>query len=120
MTHNKNQVDEFCDDLAKTHLEFHHMVLTIREYFLHCGSDICEYIKYGGIMFAKDGEDFGGIFVYKNHCSIEFGYGANLHDPDGFLEGGGKFRRHLKIRTKEDIHKKQAAIFIQNAYKAML
>ena len=28
-----------------------------------------------------------------------------MKDPNKILEGNGKFRRHLKIRTKEDIRK---------------
>lgn len=35
---------------------------------------------YGGIMFSP-GDDFGGLFVYKNHVSFEFGNGAKFVAP---------------------------------------
>ncbi len=38
---------------------------------------------YGGIMFSLD-DDFGGIFVRKNHISFEFGNGFAMDDPDKF------------------------------------
>lgn len=71
-----------------------------------------ERMMYGGIIFSiKD--DFGGVFVYKNHVSFEFGYGYKLSDPEKLLEGGGKYRRHLKIRSMDDIEMKKFDFFIK-------
>ena len=61
---------------------------------------------YGGIIFSL-ADDFGGIFVYKNHVSFEFSYGYKLDDPSKLLEGNGKYRRHLKIKSIEDLEIKK-------------
>ena len=60
-----------------------------------------ETFKYGGIMMSLN-KEFGGLFVYKKHISFEFSYGYQLHSSLQ-LEGSGKFRRHIKIKTLADI-----------------
>ena len=74
--------------------------------------EVKERVMYGGIMLSLP-EDVGGIFVYKNHVSFEFGNGVNFNDPEKVLEGSGKFRRHLKIKSIEDITEKKADYFIK-------
>lgn len=73
--------------------------------------------KYGGhVMCPNVGDDksfVGGIFSYKDHVSLEFSKGIDLDDPDGLLEGSGKFRRHLKLRQVQDITDKQAVKFLK-------
>ncbi|MDN5202781.1 DUF1801 domain-containing protein [Fulvivirgaceae bacterium BMA10] len=73
-----------------------------------------ERIMYGGIIFSYD-EDFGGVFVYKSHVSFEFSFGYKFNDPENLLEGGGKFRRHLKFRSLDDVEAKKADFFIKQA-----
>lgn len=74
--------------------------------------------KYGGTIFAgDDGKDFGGVFRYKAHVSVEFGQGHALKDPSGLLEGSGKFRRHLKCRPGEDIPYEQLKEWLLAAAK---
>ena len=72
---------------------------------------------YGGFVFFAGKELVSGIFPYKNHISIEFGNGVNFSDPDGFLEGKGKMRRHLKILAKSDIVDKKIDYYIRQVEK---
>ncbi|QNI69471.1 DUF1801 domain-containing protein [Cyanobium sp. NS01] len=76
-----------------------------------------EEVKYGGILFTSDVQ-FGGVFAYKEHVSVEFSLGANIKDEDGFLEGGGKRRRHLKLRHLDDIAGKKLGKYLQMALEA--
>lgn len=75
--------------------------------------------KYGGEVFVLDPSDdkafFGGVFTYKDHVSVEFSNGASFDDPHGHLEGGGKQRRHLKLRTPVDVAEKDFATFLKQA-----
>jgi len=71
-------------------------------------------MMYGGIMFSLE-DDFGGLFVRKNHVSFEFGSGVTMDDPDNILEGIGKFRRHLKIRSLADIKDKKVEFFVEQS-----
>ena len=66
-------------------------------------------------MFTLDGRDYGGTFVSKHHVSFEFSRGYSLDDPDGLLEGTGKYRRHLKIRELSDIEDKSVKFFVKQA-----
>lgn len=70
-----------------------------------------ERIMYGGILFSLT-DDYGGVFVYKNHVSFEFSLGYQFKDPEKLLEGGGKYRRHLKFRSMEDIEAKKVDFYI--------
>ena len=76
-----------------------------------------EEVKYGGILFSS-GVHFGGVFAYKEHVSVEFGHGAKIIDTDGFLEGAGKGRRHIKLSTVNDISGKKLAKYLPLALEA--
>ena len=73
---------------------------------------VTERMMYGGIMFTLK-EDFGGLFASKNHVSFEFGSGYKMKDPHNHLEGTGKFRRHIKLKTTEDVDKKKVGFYVK-------
>ncbi len=85
----------------------------VKKHFLAC----TEEVKYGGILFSS-GIQFCGVFAYKAHVSVEFGKGANIRDQFGFLEGAGKGRRHLKLRSLGDIEDKKLAQYLPLALLA--
>ena len=76
-----------------------------------------EEVKYGGILFTS-GVQFGGVFAYKAHVSVEFRNGAKINDPFGFLEGTGKGRRHVKLLTISQIKDKKLAQYLSLALQA--
>ncbi|MDN3643332.1 DUF1801 domain-containing protein [Lutimonas halocynthiae] len=98
----KQTVQEFLDALVLTDPQKHGIVMQLRAKVKHLEPAIQERMMYGGIMLSLE-EDLGGIFVYKNHVSLEFGQGYRFDDPDGILQGGGKYRRHVKIKTSQDL-----------------
>lgn len=57
-----------------------------------------------------------GVFIYKNHVSLEFSNGAFLQDPGNLLEGQGKNRRHIKLRALKDIGERNVAGFLTAAF----
>lgn len=73
--------------------------------------------KYGGEVMVPDPAQpkqfVGGVFVYKDHVSVEFSNGAELDDPGGNFEGKGKARRHLKLRTLADIDGKDLVSYLR-------
>jgi len=112
---NNQKVNDFLSDLASLPNHQSEIVLLIRDLFLKTSEDLVEDIKYGGIVFSLSTGLIGGIYVYKEHISIEFSHGAGFADPDSILEGGGKYRRHLKIRSPEEVVQKNSADFINQA-----
>jgi hypothetical protein len=76
-----------------------------------------EEVKYGGILFTSDVQ-FGGVFAYKAHVTVEFGSGAKITDSFGFLEGTGKGRRHVKLTSVSQIKEKKLAQYLLLALQA--
>lgn len=74
---------------------------------------------YGGIMLEREAgvaaTAVGGYFAYAAHMSFEFSQGAGLDDPTGYLEGKGKARRHVKLRSIGDVAGKDVAGFLAQA-----
>ena len=116
MNISKNEkVQEFLDELLKYKTESFNIITEIREIFLNTYPNTEEKIMYGGIVFYFDSEFYGGVFAYKKHISIEFSIGFLMNDPNKLLEGNGKYRRHLKIRSKDEILTKNVKSFIKQA-----
>ena len=79
--------------------------------------DMVFELKYGGEVMVPDPAQpkafVGGVFVYKDHVSVEFSQGASLEDSGGHLEGKGKARRHLKLHAMGDIAGKDLAHYLR-------
>lgn len=77
--------------------------------------------KYGGTLYTlkpdEKEEQFCGVFPYKAHVQLSFAKGNELDDPDGLLEGGGKFRRRLTYKSLDDVDAKTAKRFVKAASK---
>lgn len=111
------KVKKLLDDWQAVNPDLHEIANSVRTRILQLADTVDEEVKYGGILFAAP-EPFCGIFVYKQHVSVEFGHGAKMADPHGLLEGKGKGRRHLKLHALEDLENKYLADYLQLAQKA--
>lgn len=102
-------------DIQGASPERYEAAVKIRDDFFKYDPALSEEIKYGGLVFFQEKELVGGIFFYKAHLSIEFSQGVALSDPHSVLEGKGKLRRHIKIRTVQDLLDKKVAHYIEEA-----
>lgn len=93
----------------------------IKEIVEQIAHDVRFLPKYGGEALVhgpeSDKKFVSGIYVYKDHVSLEFSQGASFDDPDGRLEGKGKCRRYLKFATVEDVTGKYAKGFLRQALR---
>lgn len=115
---NNTNVDNFLRDtqaLSSVSSESFETVMAIRKLFLDANPNLAEDIKYGGLVFLQSNVLIGGIFISKNHLSIEFSNGAQFDDPENLLDGKGKLRRHLKILNLGDIDIKKVNGFVKQA-----
>lgn len=110
-------VNEFLEDLRFVSPERYELVCAIQTLFNQESPNVTEGIKYGGLTFSVSRGLIGGIFSYKEHVSIEFSDGADFPDPDGVLEGGGKRRRHSKLKSLKDIDDKSVIFYVREALK---
>ena len=108
------KVQRFLEEIMMFNDEQFNILQKLRELVFKIYPKTNERMMYGGIMFSLE-EDFGGIFVRKNHISFEFVNGFTMKDPDKLLEGAGKFRRHLKIKSSLEIKNKKVEFFIKQA-----
>ena len=110
------RIQQLLDDIHATRPELHALLQQLRQQVLALG-EVQEEVKYGGILFAA-AQPFCGLFCYRSHVALEFGDGARLADAFHVLEGNGKLRRHLKLRTPADIVDKHVAHYLQLALLA--
>jgi hypothetical protein len=108
------KVQQFLDELQEFAPQQYEIVQTARKIVFGQNAEVTERIMYGGIMFTKD-DDFGGIFAYEHHVSFEFTKGYTFADDDKLLEGNGKYRRHLKLKSLADVEEKNLTYYIQQA-----
>jgi len=108
------EVQKFLDDLEEFDTKNSGIMQHLRKIVFTQYSRVSERMMYGGIMFSL-GEDFGGIFVRKNHISFEFSHGVFFKDPNNILEGTGVLYRHLKIKTLEDVEDMNVVFFVGQA-----
>lgn len=110
-------VQELLDDIRLLGNEQRSLVESVRDLVKKTIPSVTEEVKYGGIIFSS-GVPFCGVFAYKQHVSVEFGSGAKISDTLGHLEGGGKGRRHIKLRSATDIETKELAHYLPLALEA--
>ena len=111
------KINNFIQDILFMDEDKGETVISLRKLVLEIAPSAKEEIKYGGLVFVSDKRLFCGIFIRKNHISVEFDRGSEMQDPNNFLEGSGKNRRHLKIFQQEDIKNKKVEDYIKQSFK---
>ena len=101
----KKSVQSLLEDIRLVSEQNYEIVEAVRALVRSTVETSLEEVKYGGILFTA-GVQFGGVFAYKAHVTVEFGSGAKIADPFGFLEGAGKGRRHVKLMSVAQIKEK--------------
>ena len=62
---------------------------------------------------------FAYVNFFKAHVNVGFFRGAEIADPEGLLEGTGRFMRHVKLRPERDADAKALMKLIETAYTDM-
>ncbi|MBT8232655.1 MAG: DUF1801 domain-containing protein [Saprospiraceae bacterium] len=109
---NDNKVQNFLTELSLSDPQLYNVILKARNLVFSTYSNVSEKLMYGGIIFSHGDEMFSGLFAYKHHVSLEFSNGYLFDDPKGNLEGKGKYRRHLKLKTTEEIEIKEVVFYL--------
>ena len=110
------EVENFVRDVLFIDEEKGAILTSLREIIQKTCPSVLEEIKYGGLVFNIGKDLLGGIFLRKKHISLEFSYGYLFQDADKYLEGSGKYRRHLKVYSLNDISDKKAEYYIKQAF----
>jgi hypothetical protein len=62
---------------------------------------------------------FAYVNAFHAHVNVGFFRGAELADPEGLLEGTGKFMRHVKLRPEAEVADAALLRLIDTAYSDM-
>jgi hypothetical protein len=84
-----------------------------------CGDDVRELLHDGHPTACVGEAAFGYVNAFKAHVNVGFFHGAALPDPEGLLEGTGKFMRHVKLRPDETVDAEALTALIESAYADM-
>ena len=84
-----------------------------------CGDDVRELLHDGHPTACVDDAAFGYVNVFTAHANVGFFRGAEIADPNGMLEGNGKFMRHVKLRPGSEMDAAAMRGLIETAYADM-
>jgi hypothetical protein len=84
-----------------------------------CGDDVRELLHDGHPTACVGDVGFGEVNTFTAHVNVGLFRGAEIKDPNGLLEGTGKFMRHVKLRPSVEIDTNALKTLIQTAYVDM-
>ena len=84
-----------------------------------CGDDVRELLHDGHPTACIGDAAFADVNAFNAHVNVGFFRGAEIADPEGLLEGTGKFMRHVKLRPERDVDAAALMTLIETAYTDM-
>lgn len=84
-----------------------------------CGDDVRELLHDGHPTACVGNAAFAYVAAFRAHVNVGFFRGAALPDPDGLLEGTGRFMRHVKLGPGRDVDAAALMKLIAVAYTDM-
>ena len=81
-----------------------------------CGDDVREILHDGHPTACVAEAAFAYVNAFKAHVNVGFFRGAEISDPEGLLEGTGKFMRHVKLRPEHSVDANALRRLIETAY----
>jgi len=89
------------------------------EFMRSCGSDVRELMHDGAPTACIGDAAFAYVNAFRAHVNIGFFGGSDLADPEGVLEGDGKFMRHVKLRPEHELDDGTLMKLIETSYTDM-
>jgi hypothetical protein len=89
------------------------------EVIRNCGDDVLELLHDGCPTACVADAAFAYVNAFKAHVNVGFFRGAELSDPNGLLEGTGKYMRHVKLMPDTEVDAAALLKLIHTAYTDM-
>jgi hypothetical protein len=89
------------------------------EVMRNCGADVRELIHDDQPTACVGDAAFAYVDAFTAHVNVGFFRGAEIDDPQGLLEGTGKFMRHVKLRPDRDVDATALTKLVETAYADM-
>ena len=84
-----------------------------------CGEDVRELLHDGHPTACVGEAAFAYVNAFTSHVNVGFFRGAEIADPDGLLEGSGRFMRHVKLGPGRNVDAGALKRLIETAYTDM-
>jgi hypothetical protein len=84
-----------------------------------CGDDVRELLHDGHPAACVGDAAFGYVNAFTAHVNVGFFRGAEIADPEGLLQGTGKFMRHVKLAPDRHVDARALTTLIETAYVDM-
>lgn len=84
-----------------------------------CGEDVRELLHDGHPTACVADAAFAYVNAFRAHVNVGFFRGAEIADPEGLLEGTGRFMRHVKLRPERGVEARALLELIETAYTDM-
>ena len=84
-----------------------------------CGDDVRELVHDGHPTACVRDAAFAYVNAFKAHVNVGFFRGAEIADPEGLLEGTGKYVRHVKLGPERNVTATTLRKLIETAYTDM-
>lgn len=84
-----------------------------------CGDDVRELLHDGHPTACVGDAAFGYVNAFTAHVNVGFFRGAEIADPEGLLEGTGRFMRHVKLTPDRNVDASALVTLIETAYADM-
>ena len=82
----------------------------------NCGEDVRELLHDGHPTACVGDAAFGYVNVFTAHVNVGLFRGAELADPQGLLQGTGKFMRHVTLGPAYMVDSAALSALIEAAY----
>jgi hypothetical protein len=84
-----------------------------------CGSDVREIMHDGYPTACVGNAAFAYVGAFAAHVNVGFFRGTEIDDPNGLLEGTGKYMRHVKLAPARPVDSDALEKLIETAYDDM-
>lgn len=86
------------------------------EFMRNRGKDVRELLHDGHPTACVGDAAFAYVNAFRSHVNVGFFLGAELPDPNGMLEGTGKFMRHVKLKPGTELDANALQNLVNAAY----
>jgi hypothetical protein len=91
------------------------LIRALRTFVKGSAPQLEESVKWGNGCWLRGTTPVAYVYSAPDYVQFGFFNGSALADPDGLLEGAGKFVRHIKVRSRGDIDENAFAALLRQA-----
>ena len=110
---NNSGVKTYLDQFSP---EFREILHRLRELIYEVVPDAKEAIKWNMPTFSFRNKIICNLAGFKNHVSLTFYNGTMLNDPDGLLQGSGKYMKFIRFRSMDDLDEGRLRAWIMEGF----